>query len=127
MKINFLLLAKIYIVFFGLVHVKHGLFFLGILNDTIRIIYPNDGIWHLIMFFIYTLLPILTVLKDDYYYYMTASGFFVLRMVAEAVLLITDFYLITMSLSIIAISLCLILAIESVASRVAVEFLSLCS
>jgi len=129
MKLNFISLAKVYTVFFGLIYFSHILSLLGI-NETIAGAPPHFSIWwwHLILFLIYGVFPIITVLIDNEKSYLMVAGFSLVGIFVEAFKVftrITDFYFIFALVDIFAFVLSLYLAVENVASKVSAEILSL--
>lgn len=132
MKLNFISLAKVYIVFFGFIHFSHVISFLGILgiNETMVSAPPflTFWLWHVILFIVYGMLPIITVSIDNEKSYLILTGVSLVGILVEAFRVFTwamDFYFILALLDSLAAILSLILAVEKVASEASAEILSL--
>jgi len=132
MKLNFISLAKVYIVFFGFIHFSHVISFLGILgiNETMvsAPLFLTFWLWHVILFIVYGVLPIITVSIDNEKSYLILTGVSLVGILVEAFRVFTwamDFYFILALLDSLAAILSIILAVEKVASEASAEILSL--
>jgi hypothetical protein len=129
MKLNLILLAKLYVFLFGLIHLDNVVSLLGI-NESIVSAPPYLSLywWHVVLFLVYLVFPILTVLVDKYTLYTIVTGLSLVGVLVRALRVftwVTDFYLMLVPLYALAAVLSLILAVENVASRVSGEILSL--
>lgn len=129
MKLNLVLLAKLYIFLFSLTHLDNVVSLLGI-NENIASAPPYLSFWwwHVVLFLVYSAFPILTVLMDNYTLYTMVMGISLAGIVVRAFRVftwITDSHFVFVPLYAMAAFLSLILAVENVASRVSGEILSL--
>lgn len=129
MKPNLVLLAKLYIFLFSLTHLDNVISLLGI-NENIAGAPPYLSFWgwHILLFLVYLVFPILSVLVDNYALYTMVTGVSLVGILVRAFKVftwVTDFYLMLVPLYALAAALSLILAVENVASRVSAEVLSL--
>lgn len=85
MKLNLTSLAKVYIGFFGLIHFSHVISLLG-LNETMVNAPPflTFWWWHAILFLVYGVLPIITVLIDNEKSYLIVTGVSLVGILTEA-------------------------------------------
>lgn len=129
MKLNLITLAKIYIVFFGLVHFDHVVSLLGI-NETMVSAPPylNFWWWHFILFLVYGALPLIAILIDNEKSCLAVTGISLIGILMGVLNMfprIMDFYLIFAFLDSLATIFSLFLAVENVASEVSAEILGL--
>ena len=132
MKLNLISLAKIYILVFGFLHFGHVISFLGILGINETMVnappYLTFWWWHVILFLVYGVLPIITVSIDNEKSYLILTGVSLVGILVEAFRVFTwamDFYFILALLDSLAAILSIILAVEKVASEASAEILSL--
>jgi len=127
MKLNLASLAKVYIVFFGLIHFSHIFSLFGILTLDNAPPYESFWWWNVILSLTCMVLPVIAVLIDNYLLYVSVAAVSVVRILAEAFRLFiwtTDLYLMLAPFYALAAVFCLVLAAEDVASKVAGEILS---
>jgi len=129
MKLNRVLLAKLYIFLFSLTHLDNVVSLLGI-NENIASAPPYLSFWgwHIVLFLVYLVFPILTVLVDNYALYTIVTGVSMVGILVRAFIVftwVTGLYLMLVPLYALAAVLSLILAVENVASRASGEILSL--
>ena len=127
MKLNLASLAKVYIVFFGLIHFSHIFSLFGILSSVSPSLYASFWLWNVILSLTCLVLPVIAVLIDNYVLYVSVAGASVVRILAEAFRLFiwtTDFYLMLAPFYALAAVFCLVLAAEDVASKASGEILS---
>jgi len=129
MKLNLILLAKLYVFLFGLIHLGNVVSLLGINENMVSAPpYLSFWWWHLVLFLVYLVFPILTVCVDNYALYTMVTGASlvgILVRVFGVFTWITDLRFVLVPLYALAALLSLILAVENVASRVSGEILSL--
>ncbi len=121
-------LAKSYLLCFGLINTTHVFSLLGILSAIFPPPYPVSWWWHGILFLAYMVLPLASVLVDNYALYVAVAGVSLVRIIVEvlrAFAWTTDLHLMLAPLYALAAILSLALATERVASEVSAEILSL--
>lgn len=129
MKLNLILFAKFYVLLFGLIHLDNVISLLGI-NENIASAPPYLSFWwwHVVLFLVYLVFPILTVLIDSYALYTMVTGASLAGIVVRVFGVftwITDLHFVLVPLYALAAFLSLVLAMENVASRVSGEILFL--
>ena len=129
MRLNLVVLSKVYLLSFGLFHLNHVISLLGV-NETIlgAPSYIAAWWWHFILLLVYGAAPITAALTDNekicllvtgasvIWTFVGATGVFVMAM---------NIHYISVLLSPLASAFSLILAVENVASRISAEILSL--
>ena len=128
MKLNLTVLARSYVLCFGLIGITHVFSLLGILSAIAPSPYLDSWWWHGIMFLAYMILPITAVLADNYVLYVTVAAISLARALAEAFRVFAwsaDLYIMLAPACALAAFLSLILAVGKVASEASAEILSL--
>ena len=129
MKPNLVLLAKLYILFFGLIHLDNVASLLGINENMVSAPpYLSFWGWHLILLLVYLVFPMLTVMIDNYALYTTIAGVSLVGILIRALgvfVWTTDLHFVLVPLYGLTTFLSLMLAAENVASRASGEILNL--
>jgi hypothetical protein len=129
MRLDLISLAKIYILFFGLVHFSHIISMLGI-NEIIISAPPYLTFWwwHLLLLVVYGVVPIIAVLTDNEKSCLVVAGISLIGMFMGAFQVLTmtmSLHFIFAFLNSLAAVFSLLLAVEIVALKVSAEILSL--
>lgn len=129
MKLNLILLAKLYVFLFGLIHLDNVVSLLGINENIVSAPpYLSSWWWHMILLLVYSVLPILTVCMGNYALYTMVAGVSLVGVLVRILGVFTwimDLQSVVVPLYALTAVLSLILAVENVASRVSGEILSL--
>jgi hypothetical protein len=129
MKLNLILFAKLYVFLFGLIHLDNVVSLLGINENMVSAPpYLSFWWWHVALFLVYLVFPVLTVIIDNYALYTMIAGVSlvgILVRVFGVFVWIADLFFIFVPLYGLAAFLALMLAVDSVASKASVEILSL--
>jgi len=123
MRLDLATISKSYILCFGIVNLVNVLPLLGILTVISPLPHHYPWYYHAAMTFVYSVLPILTVLLSNYLLYMSVSGVCLAAMLLP--LCTGSLNFVSWLLSASALVLSLVLAVEDAASKASVEFLSL--
>ena len=129
MKLNLILLAKLYVFLFGLIHLDNVVSLLGI-NENIVSAPPYLSFWwwHVILLLVYLVFPILTVWLGNYALYTMVAGVSLVGVLVRILGVFTwimDLQFVVVPLYVLAAALSLILAVDNVSSKVSGEILSL--
>ena len=129
MRSSLISLAKVYLVLFGLINLNQVISLLGF-YETLTSAPPYLSFvgWHIILFLVYGVLPIITVIINNDKSWLIVTGVSLIGVLIEAVNVftwITNLSFIFALLNSLAVFLSLHLAIENVAVEIAAEILSL--
>jgi len=129
MKLNLILLAKLYVFLFGLIHLDNVVSLLGINENIVSAPpYLSSWWWHMILLLVYSVLPILTVCMGNYALYTMVAGVSLVGVLVRILGVFTwimNLQFVVVPLYALTAVLSLILAVENVASKVSGEILSL--
>jgi len=129
MKLNLILLAKLYVLLFGLIHLDNVVSLLGINENIVSAPpYLSSWWWHMILLLVYSVLPILTVCMGNYALYTMVAGVSLVGVLVRILGVFTwimNLQFVVVPLYALTAVLSLILAVENVASKVSGEILSL--
>jgi len=129
MRFDLISLAKIYLLFFGLVHFSHIIPMLGI-GETLTNAPPHLTFWwwHLLLLVVYGVAPILAVFMESEKSCLVVTAFSIVGIFTGAFQVFTmamSLHFIFALLSFLAAVFSLLLAVEIVALKVTAEILSL--
>lgn len=128
MKLNFASMARLYILFFGLIHFHHLISLLGIYETLVSA--PSSlslWWWHLILFLGYGFYPLVTLVRNNERFLIMltgVAGIGILLELFKVFTLVKDFGLIFILLNSVTVIFSLSLAVEDVSIQVAAEILS---
>lgn len=127
MKLNLVLLAKLYVLLFGLINLDNIVSLLGINESMVSAPpYLSFWWWHVVFFLFYVVFPILTVCVDNYGLYTMVAGISLFGALVRVLGLFTwmmDLQFLLVPFYGLAAILSLILAVENAASEVSSQIL----